>query len=84
MLLAQRHRLVDPEKADVPEEQRDAFVSDAARFREVTDRMSDLSWTEDDYKWLAKRNRSAILKEPGGEDEVKKFMGAPLLMDTRK
>ena len=43
VLLAQRHRLVDPAKEKVPDEQREAYVSDAARFREVTDRMSDLT-----------------------------------------
>lgn len=70
VMLAQRHRLVDPAKADVAEGMREAFAADAQRFREVTDGMSDLTWTEDDYKWLAKRNRSAMLREPGGEKKV--------------
>ena len=39
VLLAQRHRLVNPAKENVPDEQREAYVADVARFREVTDRM---------------------------------------------
>ena len=78
VLLSQRHRLTDPTKADVADEDREAFIADAERFREVTDRMSDLSWTEDDYKWLAQRNRSEMARRPGGQEEVEKFLGAQI------
>jgi hypothetical protein len=60
VLLAQRHRLVDPAKENVPDDQFEAYVADAARFRDVTDRMSDLSWTEQDHEWLAKLNRLSL------------------------
>ena len=73
-----------PAKERVPDEQREAYVADAARLRLLTDRMSDLTWTEKDHEWLTKRNRSAFSRLPGGAAEVAKFMEAPLLMDTRK
>ena len=84
VLLAQRHRLVNPAKENVPDDQCEAYVADAARFNDVTDRMSDLTWTEKDHVWRAKRNCSALLRSPGGAAEVAKFLEAPMLMDTRK
>ena len=33
VLLSQRHRLTDPTKADVADEDREAFIADAERFR---------------------------------------------------
>ena len=84
VLLAQQRRPVNPAEEKVLDEQREAYVADAARFREVTYRMRDLTWIEKDHEWLAKCNRSALLRLPRGAAEVAKFMDAPLLMDTRK
>ena len=50
----------------------------------MTDRLSDLSWTREDRDWFAERNGSALLARPCGEEEVRRFDEAPLLMDTRK
>ena len=79
VLLEQRHRLVDPKKEKVPEEQMDVFVDDLNRFREVTERLAELTITRDDIAWLSRRNRSRLSAE-----ERRLYDDAVLLMDTRK
>jgi hypothetical protein len=83
--LTQRHRLDDPTKlAGIPPADHEAYVRDAQTFADVTERMSDLSWTREDHPWLKRRDRTEILKQPGGVEKVKEFDQAVLLMDTRK
>ena len=79
VLLQQRHRLVDPKKEDVPDDQAENFVKDLEKFREVMERLAELTITRDDIAWLAKRNTSRL-----SADERRAFDEAVLLMDTRK
>ena len=79
VLLEQRHRLVDPEKENIAEGQKEAFVDDLTRFREVCERLAELTITREDIAWLSRRNRSRLSAE-----ERRLFDEAVLLMDTRK
>ena len=67
------------QKEKVPEEQMDVFVDDLNRFREVTERLAELTITRDDIAWLSRRNRSRLSAE-----ERRLYDDAVLLMDTRK
>ena len=98
VVLQTRHRLVDEKDAQAVEDKavldgstpqdaaalRAEFEADGRRFAEVTQGLSDLSWTPDDRDWLARRNRRAILGRPNGAAEVAKFSESPVLMDARK
>ena len=85
VLLTHRHRLADPKKLDgIPPEDHEAYVRDAETFADVTERMSDLSWSKTDHAWLSRRNRAEILKQPGGAEQLKAFDQAVVLMDTKK
>jgi hypothetical protein len=84
VILQTRHRLVSAADAGVRDSEKEAFDAAGLKFKDVTQRLSDLSWTREDWAWLAERNRSALLAKPGGEEEVRGFDAAPLLMDTRK
>jgi hypothetical protein len=92
--LQKRHRVCKSAE-EMPPQERDEFlalspemqakyVADAAKFEEVTARLSDLSWTREDRDWLAQRDRAALLRRPDGEAIVRQFDQAPLLTDTRK
>ena len=77
--LETRHRLVDPKKENVSDDLLEDFTDDLGRFREVMERLADLTLTREDHEWLARRNRSRL-----PADARKLFEEAPLLMDTRK
>ena len=79
VLLEQRHRLVDPEKENIAEGRKEAFVDDLTRFREVCERLAELTITREEFAWLSRRNRSRLSAE-----ERRLFDEAVLLMDTRK
>jgi len=81
--LRQVWRYVD-EKAEIPEEQREAYRQDAMEFPKVTRGMADCTWTQRQHRWLSRRNRSVVQQTPEGREELRRFDDAPLLMDGRK
>ena len=70
---------VDRGSDDMSDAERRAYVGEADHFLDVTGRMGNLTWTQEDHAWLSRRNRSAL-----SEAERKEFEEAPMLMDTRK
>ena len=81
--LRQVWRYVD-EKAELPEEQREAYRQDAMEFPKVTRGMADCTWTQRQHRWLSRRNRSVVQQTPEGREELRRLDDAPLLMDGRK
>ena len=82
VLLRQVHRYVD-EKSDVAVDKREEYKKDASRFLDVTGKMADCTWTQEDHEWLSRRNRSRLQQTPEGREELRRFDTAPLLMDGR-
>ena len=75
---------------EMPQEERKSYCEQADRFMEVTSRMCELSWKEEDHGWLSLRNSSVLWRMAKGRDELRQFDesdsggSAPLLMDGRK
>ena len=86
VILREVHRCVD-EKAEIireiPAHRLQDFRRDAIRFLEVTRGLADCTWELNDHAWLSRRNRSVLQQTPEGREELRKFDGAPLLMDGR-
>ena len=85
MLLLQTHRVDEEGDPSWSAERLAQYQQDAKRFLEVTRRMADLEWTREDWRFLARRNASALLASAAGRAEYEReFKDAPLLMDTRQ
>ena len=67
------------------EEDRERFLAESARFQEVMERMSDLTWSAEDHAWLVNwRNKSVLARTREGREVVDAFEESMILMDTRK
>lgn len=61
------------------------YQLDAKPFLDVNWRMADLDWTREDWRFLARRNASALLTTAEGRAEYEReFKDAPLLLDTKQ
>ena len=84
MLLA-THRVDETGDPSWSSERRAQYQLDAKRFLEVTRRMADLDWTREDWRFLARRNASALLAAAGGRAEYEReFKDAASLVDTER
>ena len=83
-ILRQVHRVDDAGGAHLSEAERQIYADEAERFLEVTGRMADLTWTQQDHAWLSRRNRTALQATEAGRAELRAFDHAPLLMCRRK
>ena len=85
VMLLETHRVDEDGEPGWSEERLAQYRQDAKRFLEVTRRMADLEWTREDWRFLARRNASALLSTAEGRAEYEReFKDAPLLMDTRQ
>ena len=82
VLLREVHRYVDA-RDDIAPERREEFRQDAVKFLDVTRGMADCAWSQGEHAWLSRRNRTILQQTEEGRAELKKFDGAPLLMDGR-
>ena len=83
VILRQVHRI--ERQADfLGSEEQKVYADEADKFLEVTDRMADCTWTQQEHAWLARRNRSRLALTEKGREELLAFADAPLLMDGRK
>ncbi len=83
--LLETHRVDEDGDKSWSEERRAQYQRDAQEFLKVTRRMADLEWTRADWRFLAKRNASALLATAEGRAVYEReFKDAPLLVDTKK
>ena len=84
-MLLETHRVDEEGDPSWSTERLAQYQRDAQEFLQVTRRMADLEWTRADWRFLAKRNASALLATADGRDVYQRlFQDAPLLMDTRR
>ena len=84
VILRQVHRVDETGSAELSESARRLHSDEAERFLEVTGRLADLAWTQQDHAWLARRNRSALQATEASRAELRAFEHAPLLMCRRR
>ena len=84
VILRQVHRVDETGSAELSESARRLFSDEAERFLEATGRLADLTWTQQDHAWLARRNRSALQATEGGRAELRAFDHAVVLMCRRR
>ena len=61
VMLLETHRVDEGGDPSWSDDRRTQYQRDAKRFLEVTRRMADLGWTREDWRFLARRNASALL-----------------------
>ena len=84
-LLLNTHRVDEDGDETWSAERREAYKAHAQKFLEVTRRMADLEWTRQDWQFLAKRNKRALLSTAEGRATYdREFKDAPLLFNGEK
>ena len=76
----------DDEAKGIPPEEKEEYLKELERFMDVTGKLADANWTEDDRLWLAKLcNRSRLEKSEAGRKRLREIdANAPLLVDGRR
>ena len=83
VLLSEVHR-IDRDLSGVSEAEAARYSEEADRFLRVTSGLADCKWTEEDHRWLSRRNRQQLLRTAEGRAQVAECDKGLLLMDGVK
>ena len=83
VILHEVHRISREDKS-MSQEKQALYAAEADRFLTVTAGMSECTWIPGDRDWLARRERGQLERTPEGQQALKLFKNAPVLMDGRK